>query len=139
MSEAGAIPCPLCSEPATPSVWADDRCVVVIAGEAAYPALCRVIWRRHVREMSDLAEPDRAHCLRVTLAVEAALRELLNPDKMNIASLGNQVPHLHWHVIPRFADDPHFPDAIWAPQRREGTRRAVDRGQLGELLAAALN
>jgi len=44
----------------------------------------------------------------------------LHPDKINLASLGNQVPHLHWHVIPRFKDDPHWPFAIWGRQVREG-------------------
>jgi len=42
----------------------------------------------------------------------------LQPDKVNLASLGNAVPHLHWHVIGRFAWDSHFPGAVWAqPQR----------------------
>lgn len=50
--------------------------------------------------------------------VEAALRAVLKPDKINLASLGNMVPHVHWHVIPRFVDDRHFPDAIWASPRR---------------------
>ena len=59
--------------------------------------------------MTDLAAADREHCLRVVFAVEQALRDTLRPDKINVASLGNQVPHVHWHVIPRFADDAHFP------------------------------
>jgi diadenosine tetraphosphate (Ap4A) HIT family hydrolase len=37
---------------------------------------------------------------------------------VNLASLGNITPHLHWHVIPRFADDPHFPNPIWAARIR---------------------
>jgi diadenosine tetraphosphate (Ap4A) HIT family hydrolase len=42
----------------------------------------------------------------------------MQPDKMNLASLGNQTPHVHWHVIPRFRDDRHFPTPVWAvPQR----------------------
>jgi diadenosine tetraphosphate (Ap4A) HIT family hydrolase len=51
---------------------------------------------------------------------------LLRPDKINLASLGNMVAHLHWHVIPRFADDPHFPQPIWGTRQREwrGTRQA---------------
>jgi hypothetical protein len=56
--------------------------------------------------------------MNVVFAVEAAVREIARPDKINLASLGNVVPHLHWHVIPRWADDPHFPDAIWAAPRR---------------------
>ncbi|MEI4902545.1 HIT domain-containing protein, partial [Klebsiella pneumoniae] len=54
-----------------------------------------------------------------------ALRSLYSPDKVNLASLGNVVPHLHWHVIARFRDDAHFPDPIWSVPRREGVPRAV--------------
>jgi diadenosine tetraphosphate (Ap4A) HIT family hydrolase len=49
----------------------------------------------------------------IVLAVEQALRRVLNPDKVNLASLGNMTPHLHWHVIPRFRDDRHFPNPVW--------------------------
>lgn len=79
-----------------------------------YPGFCRVIWRAHVREMSDLAGAQRRHLMALVFATESALRLLYAPDKINLASLGNLVPHLHWHVIPRFVDDPHFPRPIWS-------------------------
>lgn len=80
--------------------------------------LCRVVWRTHVREMTDLAHSEQHDLLDIVLGVETVLRTLLRPAKMNVASLGNIVPHLHWHVIPRFLDDPYFPDSIWStPQR----------------------
>jgi diadenosine tetraphosphate (Ap4A) HIT family hydrolase len=50
---------------------------------------------------------------------EFAVRRVMRPQKINIASLGNQVPHLHWHVIPRFADDPFFPGSIWSAKQRD--------------------
>ncbi|MCC7257914.1 MAG: HIT family protein [Gammaproteobacteria bacterium] len=135
---AAAGGCPLCS-PATEAVlWCDRRCRVVLAGEAGYPGFCRVIWQAHVAEMTDLAEDDRAHLLRVVLVVERALRDLVAPLKVNLASLGNQVAHLHWHVIPRFADDAHFPDAVWAARRREGVAHAVDAAALAERLRGLL-
>jgi diadenosine tetraphosphate (Ap4A) HIT family hydrolase len=70
--------------------------------------------------------------------VESVLRELLAPDKINLAALGNMVPHLHWHVIPRFADDRHFPDAVWAAARREGMAHHVDAARLQQRLAECL-
>jgi diadenosine tetraphosphate (Ap4A) HIT family hydrolase len=42
----------------------------------------------------------------------------MGADKMNLASLGNQTPHVHWHVVPRFRDDRHFPGPIWATPKR---------------------
>ncbi|MDD5175215.1 MAG: HIT family protein [Sterolibacterium sp.] len=102
-------------------LWKDARCRVVRVGGAEgtdYPGFCRVIWREHVREMSDLTSADRRHLMAVVFATESALRALYKPEKINLASLGNVVPHLHWHVIPRFDDDPHFPAPIWAGKKR---------------------
>jgi diadenosine tetraphosphate (Ap4A) HIT family hydrolase len=58
------------------------------------------------------------------------MREHLRPEKINLASLGNQVPHLHWHVIARFSDDAHFPGPIWASPQRKGTKKEVNGEQL---------
>ncbi len=90
----------------------------VVAVEGAdgknYQGFCRVIWNDHVREMTDLVHEDRALFMNAVFRVESALRLSLNPDKINLASLGNMTPHLHWHVIPRYANDVSFPKPIWA-------------------------
>jgi diadenosine tetraphosphate (Ap4A) HIT family hydrolase len=130
--------CPLCHLRVERVAWRDARCRVILAGEPDYPAFCRVIWGEHVREMTDLGVADRDHLLRVVFAVERALRDLLRPDKVNLASLGNQVAHLHWHVIPRFADDANFPDPVWAARRREGARHEVREEWLAARLAELL-
>jgi diadenosine tetraphosphate (Ap4A) HIT family hydrolase len=111
---------------------------VILAGDADYPAFCRVIWNAHVREMTDLAPAGRARLMAVVFAAERALRDALHPAKVNLASLGNQVPHLHWHVIPRFEDDAHFPDPVWAPRRREGVAYPVEPEVLARALSAIL-
>jgi diadenosine tetraphosphate (Ap4A) HIT family hydrolase len=101
-------------------VWQDSKCRVVRVSDPDYPGFCRVIWQEHVKEMTDLAPVDRLHLMRIVFGVEAGLRELLSPDKVNLASLGNVTPHVHWHVIPRFRGDRHFPAPIWgAPAQRE--------------------
>ena len=110
--------CELCDTKGGTPLWRDARCRVVLVDEPGYPGFCRVIWHAHVKEMTDLAEADRAHLMRMVFGVETALRELLHPDKVNIASLGNAVPHLHWHVIPRYCDDSHFPNPIWGASQR---------------------
>jgi diadenosine tetraphosphate (Ap4A) HIT family hydrolase len=119
-------------------VWqgADHR--VILADEPRHPGFCRVVWTAHVREMSDLPPADAARLMATVLTVERVLREQLAPDKINLASLGNVVPHLHWHVIPRWRDDSHFPDPVWAAQRREPPARALDRAALLAALHAAL-
>lgn len=111
--------CELCTQRGEELLWRDDRCRVVLVADADYAGYCRVIWSAHVKEMTDLAEAERSHCMRVVFAVERAVRSVLSPHKINLASLGNMTPHLHWHVIPRNADDAHFPEAIWGKRQRE--------------------
>lgn len=112
--------CPLCAPSAETVLWRDDFCRVIWADDARYPGFCRVILNRHVKEMSDLPPSERLRLMETVFTVEAAVREIVRPDKINLASLGNVVPHVHWHVIPRWEEDVNFPDAIWAPPRREG-------------------
>jgi diadenosine tetraphosphate (Ap4A) HIT family hydrolase len=75
--------------------------------------------------MTDLPSEQRQRLMDVVFAVETAVREIAKPDKINLASLGNVVPHLHWHVIPRWVDDVNFPDAIWAAPRRAAMQRPL--------------
>lgn len=113
--------CPLCSGPGGLLLWQDDRCRVIRAtGDdvAAFPAFYRVVWQAHVAEWSDLAATDQAHCMRVLTAVERALRQHLAPTKINLAALGNVVPHLHWHVVARYDWDSRFPAPLWAAALR---------------------
>ena len=130
--------CVFCDGEAGPVLWRDDFCRVVLVAEPDYSGFCRVVLNRHVREMTDLEPSSRERLMRVVFAAEAAVRRVMQPDKINLASFGNMVPHLHWHVIPRFADDRHFPNSIWGePQRAGATRenpRAAITNALHELL-----
>ena len=132
--------CELCEGTGGELLWQGEQLRVVHVSEPGYPGYCRVIWEAHVKEMTDLSEDDRVHFMQVVFAVEAVLREQLDPAKVNLASLGNAVPHLHWHVIPRYADDPHFPQPIWSTPRRPVTseRSAPATTALAGALAAAL-
>lgn len=134
--------CELCSSPGGDLLWANEECrVVLVEGEEAglYAGFCRVIWKTHVAEMSDLTQTQSARLMRVVLATERAVRTTMAPDKINLAALGNVVPHLHWHVIPRWKDDSRFPRPIWAPALRENTiRTAPDKAKLRAALLDAL-
>lgn len=134
--------CELCISLGGHLLWRDDYCRVVLVGGKegrAFPGYCRVVWHAHVREFTDLSEPEQARLMRVVAAVEAVLRARLSPDKINLASLGNLVPHLHWHVIPRWRDDSHFPAPIWGEsQRRPPPSVTVDPTVLAGDLAARL-
>lgn len=131
--------CPLCRPENEIILWQDAHCRVILTDETDYPGFCRVIWDDHVREMTDLTESQRAHLMMVVFMVEEILREILRPDKINLASLGNQAPHLHWHVIPRFSDDAHFPDPVWVARKRAGRAAPMDRLRLIEDLKQHLS
>lgn len=132
--------CELCAGSGGAILWQDETCRVVLVDDPHYPGFCRVILNRHVAEMSDLPAPERRHIMEVVVAVEFALRELLQPDKINLASFGNAVPHLHWHVIPRWRDDRHFPQPTWGSVQREGTARSAPAADaLRQQLIAALS
>jgi diadenosine tetraphosphate (Ap4A) HIT family hydrolase len=110
--------CPLCDAPGGRVVVQAQRWRIVHAQEAGFPAFYRLVWQQHVREFSQLAAGQRAECMDTLVAIEQAMLRHVQPDKVNLATLGNAVPHLHWHVIGRFAWDSHFPGAVWAqPQR----------------------
>jgi diadenosine tetraphosphate (Ap4A) HIT family hydrolase len=116
--------CELCDGTGGELIWSDAKCRVVRVDDPDYPGFCRVVWTEHIKEMTDLAPRDQQHLMQRVFAVETALRRLMHPDKVNLASLGNMTPHVHWHVIPRFADDRHFPQPVWG-QPAARAHRAV--------------
>jgi diadenosine tetraphosphate (Ap4A) HIT family hydrolase len=115
--------CPLCADTGGLLVFQGTRFRVIRADEPGFPAFYRVVWTEHLAEFSDLGSDDRSLCMAAVVAVELALREQVQPTKINLAALGNMVPHLHWHVIARFDWDSHFPAPVWAvavrPQNAE--------------------
>ncbi|MGH8710099.1 MAG: HIT family protein [Burkholderiales bacterium] len=133
--DASMTSCEFCTSSGGEIVWQDVLCRVVLVNDPEHPGFCRVIWDKHIREMTDLAETERQSLLHVVCAVEKVLRDMLAPDKINLASLGNITPHLHWHVIPRYRDDPHFPNSVWG-QKLRSTPRVLPRDFKAKLQAS---
>jgi len=127
--------CPLCDEPGGRLVYQATKLRVIHAAEAGFPGFYRVVWSDHVAEWSDLSPEDRALCMEAVAVVEQCLRDGLAPAKINLAALGNMVPHLHWHVIARFDWDSRFPSPVWAAAQRaaEPAREQAIEQQLPEL------
>ncbi len=125
--------CDLCKPSLHQILWQDDFCRVVLLNDVDYPAYCRVELLKHVKEMTDLTPLQRAKMMKTVFAVELALREVTKADKINLASLGNKTPHVHWHVIPRFTSDRHFPNSHWGKALREGQPFILDAAALENL------
>ena len=75
----------------------------------------------------------------LVFAVEEAIRHVMHPDKVNVAALGNMVPHIHWHVIPRFKDDAFFPGSAWSKKTQETSASILEaRRQKAQELSGAI-
>lgn len=131
--------CPLC-QTHNEIILYQNRLIRVIQAhdESDYPALCRIILNQHLAEMTDLPIKEREEVMLWVYQTETAIRQLLQPTKINLACLGNMVPHLHWHIIPRFEDDSHFPASIWAVAKRQGQRHGTGT-QFTEKMRKLLN
>ncbi len=129
--------CELCQQVGGELVYEDALARVVLVDEPNYPGFCRVIWRSHVKEMSDLDAQERTQMMSLVWHVEQVLRQEMQPEKINLASLGNMTPHLHWHVIPRFADDAHFPQPVWGQQQRDCDANPAHAARVAKLPALA--
>jgi diadenosine tetraphosphate (Ap4A) HIT family hydrolase len=140
--------CPMC-EDGRPDVTAFG--VRFFAGEVsdAYlhrPAFQRgfafVVWRgRHVVEPTELTDPEATQYLREVLAAGRAIEQVMQPVKVNYDVLGNAVPHLHTHVMPRYADDPRpgwpFPFPETDPPATPEAELLADAASLRHAIAQA--
>jgi len=121
--------CPLCEGAGGEVLHQTQAWRLVLADEPDWPGLLRLIWTEHVVELSDLSEPQALELLQVLRRVERVLRDELSPDKVNVASLGNQVPHLHVHIVPRWRDDLTFPASIWTRPEPAAQAHGQTHGQ----------
>ena len=130
--------CVLCQEPGGQLIWQGENLRLIRADEAGFPAFYRIVWNAHVAEFSDLGAAQRQHCMEAVALVEQVLRQQLQPTKINLATLGNVVPHLHWHIIARYDWDSHFPAPVWASAQRprDSAREAAVVAQLPMVDAA---
>lgn len=119
--------CVLCHPQKENVVWENKELRVIQVDDPLFPGYFRVIWNKHIAEMSDLTDDERQLLEKVLLTVEKVVREQMQPDKINWAQFGNMVPHLHWHIIARYRDDSHFPESIWGSKQREVAKEKVQQ------------
>jgi diadenosine tetraphosphate (Ap4A) HIT family hydrolase len=124
-----ANPCELCQQDGGEVIYRCETYRVVLVADADYPGFCRVIWNAHARELNDLEVPERTLLMNAVWQVEHAVREVMQPEKINLASLGNIVPHVHWHIIPRYRNDANFPSPIWSTAQRLSDPAAIKERQ----------
>jgi diadenosine tetraphosphate (Ap4A) HIT family hydrolase len=103
---------------------AELPCSWVILGDAQfYRGYCVLLAKRHARELHLLPRDEVHQILDELLAVGQAIAETAKPLKLNYECLGNQEPHVHWHVFPRSAEDSMRLQPVWL--RPEAERKAT--------------
>lgn len=122
--------CPLCTDRAKSEIWRNGNFYLIDAEDPAFPCFLRVVSCRHVPEMSSLTSEERTELWGILNVVEEEIIKALRPHKVNLAQFGNMVPHLHWHVIPRWKNDPWFPDSVWSAARRSDNAADTKARQL---------
>lgn len=137
--------CPLCREN-TAADGDEPRLVarlpsgrVLLQNDAAFQGYCILVYARHATELFDLEDNERRRLIDDVNRVARAIREVCKPAKLNYAILGNEVPHLHVHVIPRYPDDGWWGRAIWLrPLEDKKTIDPVEFARLRKLIAERL-
>lgn len=112
---------------------------VHLQNDADYRGYCILICRRHVVEIYELSEAERRNWIEDIARISKAVTEVCEPSKLNLAMLGNQSPHLHCHVIPRYPSDSEWggPPAFRTPVERTALS-AEAYAELKSALTAAL-
>jgi diadenosine tetraphosphate (Ap4A) HIT family hydrolase len=94
-------------------VWEFPHSVALLGTWQFYHGYCVLVARRHASELSQLGADERRDFLDEMCRLAAAIEKAFRPHKLNYELLGNQVPHLHWHIFPRSADDPERLRPVW--------------------------
>jgi len=98
-------------------VWENDN-FKILQHESELPWV-KLFTKEPYKELSDMPKELKGEMFELIEKIELCLIEVYNPDKVNIASFGNMLPHIHWHIIARFKDDPYFPKTTWEEPIRE--------------------
>lgn len=79
----------------------------------------KIFTQRRVKEFSGCTLEEKTEIFRIIDITERFMLEYFNADKINIASFGNLLPHVHWHVMSRFETDSYYPEPVWGVKKRE--------------------
>ena len=134
--------CPMCCR------WETDTDVriielphsyVILNRDQYFPGYTLLFSKQHVTELFHFDPTVRASLMEEVSAVAEALFTIYKPDKINYELLGNMVPHIHWHIVPRFSSEPLWPRPIWAEAHEEHFLTADEYRQHAESIRSALS
>ena len=125
----------------SPALVRDFPTSVLVVGDHRYfPGYCLLLLKAHVRELHELELSAQRALFEELMEASRAVARAYKPWKLNHASLGNQDPHVHWHIIPRYEDDPDRRSHPWLRADRFDGHRTDDalKGETAARLRAAM-
>ena len=111
---------------------------VILNRDQYFPGYTLLFTKDHATELFHLDRDVRTAMMEEVSSVAQALYAMFNPDKINYELLGNMVPHIHWHLVPRFSSEPLWPRPIWAEPHEERFLPPDEYRQRIELIRGAL-
>jgi len=93
--------------------------LVILEVESSEVPWVKIFTKRKVKEFSECAPEEKSEIFRIIDIVEKSMLSYFEADKINIASFGNLLPNVHWHIMARFEGDSYFPEPMWGAQQRE--------------------
>lgn len=96
-----------------------ENSLVFIEQEKSEIPWLKVVLKREATEFSQCTTEEKSELFRLIDIIEKAMIKFYNPKKINIASFGNYMPQVHWHVMARFEEDSYFPEPMWGKKQRE--------------------
>jgi diadenosine tetraphosphate (Ap4A) HIT family hydrolase len=128
--------CPLCNQEDEDIIFQNILFRVILINEI--PGYIRIITQKHIKEFSDLEDKEIIQIMQSVKNIEKTMIKLLNPDKINIAEFGNMVPHLHFHIIPRYINDPWWPASTFCKKVRNFTYPEFNKNRYKKEIKACL-
>jgi len=127
-------------------VWTFPHSLALLGPWQYYEGYCLLVSRRHATELSQLPDDERRAFLDEMCLLARAIELTVRPHKLNYELLGNQVPHLHWHLFPRSPADPDRLKPVWLaldeaerdPVRKRQLQGDADREKVGAALRQQL-
>jgi diadenosine tetraphosphate (Ap4A) HIT family hydrolase len=124
----------LAENPANDLVWQFPNSVAFLGSWQRWTGYCVLVSRTHAAELSQLPDDERSDFLNEMCILAQAIEATFQPKKMNYELLGNQVPHLHWHLFPRYADDRDPARPVWfaidADEKDPVRRKTLEGGRI---------
>ncbi|RLA70213.1 MAG: HIT family protein [Epsilonproteobacteria bacterium] len=107
------------------SILYENENIRIETEESEIPWL-KIFTQKAYKEMSEVPPEIKFEIYELLDSIEKEMLDYYTPSKINIASFGNYVPHVHWHIMARFEKDSFFPEPMWGTKQREGRLELPD-------------